>query len=114
MATPAVEFTDVRDIEGLWLQGLQFFRANAWQQALVCLNAVACARPDDAEVHNYCARALESLDRREEALTCLDRALAINPKNIADLRNRAVVLTKLGRAIDALPDYDAAISLGTR
>jgi tetratricopeptide (TPR) repeat protein len=54
---------------------------------------------------------LESLDRHDDALRCLDLALAISPNNNADLRNRAVVLTKLGRLADALVDYNAAIAL---
>jgi tetratricopeptide (TPR) repeat protein len=111
MPTSAVDVTATQDLDALTLQGVRLFRAMAWQEALDCFNVVAIARPDNAEIHNYCARALESLDRREEALKCLDRALTINPKNVADLRNRAVVLTKLGRPADALADYNTAISL---
>jgi tetratricopeptide (TPR) repeat protein len=111
MATPAVDVNSQRDLDALTLQGVRLFRAKAWQEALDCFNVVAITRPDNAEIHNYCARALESMDRREEALKSLDRALAINPKNVADLRNRAVVLAKLGRHSESLIDYDAALSL---
>jgi regulator of sirC expression with transglutaminase-like and TPR domain len=37
--------------------------------------------------------------------------LAIDPKNSADLRNRAVVLIRLGRLTGALADYNAALAL---
>ena len=103
--------TSQRDLDALTLDGVRLFRAKAWQEALDCFSVVATARPGSAEIHNYCARALESLERREEALKCLDQALAINPKNVADLRNRAVVLGKLGRLGESLIDYDAALSL---
>jgi tetratricopeptide (TPR) repeat protein len=111
MATSAVDLSAAQDLDALTLQGARLFRAMSWQEALDCFNVVAIARPDNAEIHNYCARALESLGRREEALKCLDRALRINPENVADLRNRAVVLSKLERHSESLVDYDAALSL---
>jgi tetratricopeptide (TPR) repeat protein len=111
MATSAVDVAIPQDLEALILQGVRLFRAKSWQQALDCFSVVAIARPDNAEIHNYCARALESLDRRDEALKCLDRALAINPTNVADLRNRAVVLAKLERHSESLTAYDSALSL---
>jgi tetratricopeptide (TPR) repeat protein len=97
-------------IASLTAKAVQFFRNKEWQAALTCFDQVAKATPESAEIHNYRARALESLDRHEDALQCLNLALAINPDNIADLRNRAIVLTKLSRLTDALADYSAALA----
>ena len=60
MATSAVDVTATQDLDVLTLQGVRLFREKAWQEALDCFNVVAIARPDDAEIHNYCARALET------------------------------------------------------
>jgi tetratricopeptide (TPR) repeat protein len=111
MATPTAGTNTRQSVDSLTRQGIQLFQNEVWQEALACFDRVAEAQPDNAEIHNYRARALANLDRHDDALACLDRALAINPRNIADLRNRAVVLTKLGRLADALVDYNAALTL---
>jgi tetratricopeptide (TPR) repeat protein len=98
-------------IESLTRQAIQLFQMKQWQESLGIFDQVAKATPNSATIHNYRARALESLDRHEEALHCLDLALAIDPRNVADLRNRAIVLTKLGRAAEAAAGYDSAIAL---
>jgi len=111
MATPFVAARMPTEVDSLTRQGIELFQSGIWQEALVYFDLVAKAQPDNAQIHNYRARALESLGRQEDALTCLDLALQINPRNIADLRNRAIVRTKLGRHNDAVADYDAALSL---
>jgi tetratricopeptide (TPR) repeat protein len=111
MASRPAELGLPGELESLTARAVQLFRNKEWQAALTCFDQVAKARPQSAEIHNYRARALESLDRHEDALHCLNLALAIDPDNIADLRNRAVVLTKLGRFADAAVDYHAALAL---
>jgi tetratricopeptide (TPR) repeat protein len=111
VATSTADVAAAQDLDALKHRGVGLFETKAWQEALSCFKALAIARPESAEIQNYCARILENLDRREEALQCLDRALAINPKDVADLRNRAVVLTKLGRYADALVDYERTLAL---
>jgi tetratricopeptide (TPR) repeat protein len=111
MASRPVELGIPGELESLTETAVQLFRNKEWQAALTCFDQVAKARPQSAEIHNYRARALEALDRHEDALQCLHLALAIDPDNIADLRNRAVVLTKLNRFADALVDYNAALAL---
>src|SRR5882672_2727824 len=98
------------DIESLTHRAVELFHGHQWQEALTYFDQVAKEKPKSAEIHNYRARALESLGRHEEALSCLDLALLIDPTNVADLRNRAVVRTKLDRLTGALTDYDAALS----
>jgi tetratricopeptide (TPR) repeat protein len=111
MVSRPVELGIPGELESLTARAVQLFRNKEWQAALTCFDQVAKARPQSAEIHNYRARALESLDRHEDALQCLNLALAIDPDNIADLRNRAVVLTKLNRFADAFVDYNAALAL---
>lgn len=48
--------------------------------------------------------------RSHDALECLDRALAVDPHNVADLRNRALTLRKLRRPAEALEGYEALLA----
>jgi tetratricopeptide (TPR) repeat protein len=98
-------------VESLTNRAVGLFRKQQWQEALSCFDQIAQVQPHSAAIHNYRARALESLSRHEEALQCLNLALAIDPTNVADLRNRGVVQTKLDRLSDALADYNAALEL---
>jgi tetratricopeptide (TPR) repeat protein len=107
----SAELTTQQSIDSVLQGGIKFFQHEAWHEALACFDRVAEARPDSAEVHNYRARAFESLGRYEDALKCLDRALAINSSNAADLRNRGIVLKKLGRLPEALASYNAVLAI---
>lgn len=109
MSSRASEATPSLDVEHLAQQALQLFGLKQWEKSLRFFDQVAELRPGDAQIHNYRARACESLERHEDALLCLDQALAIDPSNTADLRNRAIVLTKLGRLSEAVGAYDAAL-----
>jgi len=90
-------------------KGIEFFDNHEWARALDCFEELAPTRSGDAGVHNYKARTFERLGRYEDALTCLDQALAIDPGNCKDLRNRAIALRKLGRALEALAGYEAVL-----
>jgi tetratricopeptide (TPR) repeat protein len=80
-----------------------------WEEALAYFD---CAPQglQAAEVANGRARALEGIGRCDEALKWIDHALAINPFNAADLRNRGILLARAGRKADALASYDEALA----
>ena len=44
------------------------------------------------------------MERDQEALVAYDKALAINPNDAKAYYNRGVVLEKLGRSADSIPD----------
>jgi tetratricopeptide (TPR) repeat protein len=54
---------------------------------------------------------LGSLGRHEEGLACLDRALALNPKEALAWYNKGLALGRLGRYEVALACYDHALAL---
>src|ERR1700686_1063774 len=105
------ELTTQQSIDSILQGGITYFQNAAWRNALACFDRVAAARPGSAEIHNYRARAFESLGQYEDALQCLERALTINPSSAADLRNRGIVLRKLGRLSEALDSYNAALAV---
>jgi tetratricopeptide (TPR) repeat protein len=55
--------------------------------------------------------ALILLNRREAAMSCFNRALAIDPKNAHALDNRGTLLTGLRRYQEASADYERALAI---
>ncbi|HET7912256.1 MAG TPA: tetratricopeptide repeat protein, partial [Pseudolabrys sp.] len=64
-----------------------------------------------ADAHYNLGSSLRVLGRYDEALTSLDRALALQPDFTKALNNRAAVLEGLNRLPEALADYERAIAL---
>ena len=54
---------------------------------------------------------LASLGRHADAVTCFDRAIALEPLNATALTHRGVALHAIGRYEDALRDYDRALAV---
>lgn len=75
-----------------------------WQQA-------AKASPDDAATLTSLGYAYQEAGRYEEALREYDRALTLDPKNLAALYNRTVVLRELGRDADADAGLTALLAI---
>ena len=111
METIAVEPPSAASVEELFRRGVQWFQNQQWTEALKSFDSVARLLPHRNDVHNYRARVYERLGRLEDALECLDRALAIDPRNVADLRNRGILLRKLGRPLDALASIEALLAI---
>jgi tetratricopeptide (TPR) repeat protein len=87
-------------------RAIRLFDRGAWEQALTAFDRALDETPRDTELHNYRARALDSLGRTEEALRAIEQALTIDPGSIADLKNRALLRRRLGLLSDALADFD--------
>jgi predicted O-linked N-acetylglucosamine transferase (SPINDLY family) len=75
------------------------------------LESAAARVPNDPTAHNDLGNALLARGRRAEALTCFDRALALEPDYAAACNNRGVALQELGRLEDAVASYDRALAL---
>lgn len=65
------------------------------------LRAAAKDAPDDPRVWNDLAAGLYAATSHAEALAAADRALALAPRSAEALFNRALILERLGRAVDA-------------
>ena len=57
---------------------------------------------------------LDTLERLEEALSCYDRALELNPHFEWAWNNKGAVLDKLGRLEQALACYDRVLEMNPR
>lgn len=111
MDTISVEPPTAASVEKLFRRSIRLFQDEQWSEALGSFDALARLQPHRNDVHNYRARAYERLGRIEDALECLDRALAIDPRNVADLRNRGVLLRRLGRPSEALASIEALLAV---
>ena len=57
---------------------------------------------------------LSLLDRRDEAITLYDQALAINPKDYNALRNKAATFAEKGKGDEAIALYDQALAINPK
>src|ERR1700685_673465 len=87
-------------------QGILHFERSDYVSALTLFDRHLSTAPRDRELWNYKARAFEALGRFKDSLTCLDHCLELEPNNVAELCNRAVMLSKLSRRAEALACYD--------
>lgn len=92
-------------------RGIDCFSRRDYIRALECFNLSLSMSPEDGELYNYKARALEGLGRLDEALACVDRSLDLAPDNLAELCNRALLLTKLSRPIEALATFEQVLAI---
>jgi serine/threonine protein kinase len=62
------------------------------------------------------AKSLCSLDRFDEAIVCLDKALEIDPRccNGEAIHNKGVALSKVGKSEEAIPCFDMAIEINPK
>ena len=57
---------------------------------------------------------LANLGRQEAAMKCLDRALAIDPRNVIAWSNKGTVLIQLGRLAEAISCFDKVLTIDPR
>jgi tetratricopeptide (TPR) repeat protein len=80
------------------------------EAALAALERAQRLRPDDAAINHNRGRALQALDRLEEAERAYDAALAIDHRLMPSLRARAELLARRGEWMGALADLDMALT----
>lgn len=84
------------------------FNARDYYGALLCLEDLAGSAREYADVHHLRGLCLTLLERPEEALEQLDRAITLNPRYIEAQIHRGLVLNQLGRNAEAMVAFDAA------
>ncbi|MBI3042265.1 MAG: tetratricopeptide repeat protein [Betaproteobacteria bacterium] len=90
------------------------YESGAWERAATLLQPLAAARPGDAQVHYRLGDALYQLERPQEALPPLERAVQLDA-NIAEYHYKlGNALKDLERADEALERYRRALQLEPR
>src|SRR5271166_4791570 len=91
---------------------IQFLRlARRFEQAEQAATAAIELRPDDPDIHTTAAWVASDQDQQDEAVTRVERALAIDPRNATALRSRIEVLRLARRFEQAEQAATAAIEL---
>lgn len=75
------------------------------------LDQVILSYPDEPQAHLLRGRLLERLDRKDEALTAYDAALAREPRHIEALLAKGLLLRDLGRRDEALKAFKGALAI---
>ena len=69
--------------------------------------------PNSFKALNNKGNALFDLARYQEAITWLDKAIAIDPKNVKAITVKGVALARLGEAREAMTWLDKALIINT-
>lgn len=106
---PDHQETRVNRARALAMIGVEHFEAGAFSRALEFFDAALRDHHLDPDAAYNRARALQALDRLDEALRAYNRAEDVHVDGDV-LHNRAVLLQWLGRRDEAMRDFDAALA----
>ncbi|HKU77306.1 MAG TPA: tetratricopeptide repeat protein [Pyrinomonadaceae bacterium] len=101
------------DFQPVWhLKAQTLQKMSRLDDALAAFDKIA---EDQRNVSNWCLLAgiLADMDRNEEALGALDRALLLDPESLEALRKKGVILSTLKRYDEALVFADRALSISS-
>ena len=91
----------------LHLQGIEHYRNNRIEEALVLYDQALALRPDFSTALNSKGFALQDQDRIEEALGCFERALVLDPEFAMARLNLGLAQLKLGKWQAGWENYEA-------
>ncbi|WP_232826391.1 tetratricopeptide repeat protein [Cyanothece sp. BG0011] len=95
----------------LWDLGNNFYKLQAYQQAVDCFQIAVSFKPDYHEAWHYQGAALSNLKRFNEAIASYDKALELNSDYVYAWYNRGLALGNLKRFDEAIASYDKALEL---
>ena len=101
------------DFEPVWhLKARTLQKMSRLDDALAAFDNIA---EDQRDVSSWCLLAdiLADMDRNQEALGALDRALVLAPKSLEALRRKSIILSALNRDDEALVFADRILSISS-
>jgi tetratricopeptide (TPR) repeat protein len=99
------------DIKSIIDRCQQYFNKGDFEQELNYLQEVINRYPNNSDFWNYRGVALDKLNRREEAISCFDIAIMLNPKSPNLWMNKGDCLSKQGRIEESIKSFDNALKL---
>ena len=94
-----------------YLEAVSLRRDGRLREAVALYREILAQYPGDANVLEELGAIEIQRKNPQTALTFLDQALALKPKNTLSLINRGIALRQLGRCDDALASYNLALSI---
>jgi Tfp pilus assembly protein PilF len=93
------------------LRAMDYEESGFLKEALRDLQRAHLLAPRDFAILNACGLTLARMERHEEALSCYDRALAIETRFAPAWFNRGWVLERLGERVKAAESYARAVEI---
>ncbi len=88
--------------------GARHLELGNYSEAIEILEWLGARRPRWGIVHRHLASAYRAVGRTADAIAAAERAVAVEPENIANRKILADLYAQLGRVDDALREYRAA------
>src|SRR6266851_1267496 len=107
----APRFTTVNSSRKWVDEGLQYYRAKRYEEALLALEQAIRLDPNDVLAQNSKGAALRDLHRYEEALSAFEQSIRLNPDDALAHQGIGATLVALKRYGEALAAYNQAIRL---
>jgi tetratricopeptide (TPR) repeat protein len=105
------ESVPIEDLKSVVNKCRQYFDKGEFKLELDYLQEAINKYPNNSDLWNYKGVALAKLSRYDEAISCFDIAIMLNPKS-ANLRmNRGDSLSKQGRIEESIKSFDNALML---
>ena len=105
-----MRFVQSPDLSDIIQEVLEDVNAD-YERAIDCYHEALDAAPDNVEILLGLGRVLRTHDRTQEALTVLEKAIAVDAGNAELLRTYGHALSELGREDDAIVSYRNALVL---
>jgi tetratricopeptide (TPR) repeat protein len=105
------ELDSVEDLKSIVNNCRQYFDNGEFELELDYLQEAINRYPNDSDLWNYKGVALAKLSRYDEAISCFDIAIMLNPKSANLLMNRGDSLSKQGRIEESIKSFDNALTL---
>lgn len=102
---------DKNQADALRFMGVICALQKEWDQALTWVDLTLEANPQNGIAHSNRGNILIELGRQEEALSCYQKAIALEPGYAEAYSNQGNTLQALGRFQEALTAYEKAVEL---
>lgn len=99
------------DAQGYYDQGLKYYKANQFQQAVGTFKQAIKLKPGDAEMHYYLGEAYLGLEQYKEAIKSYKQAVKLRPGYVAAYNNLGLAYLRSRQYEEAFKSFEKVILL---
>ena len=101
----------INDAQVYYDQGLKYYKANQFQQAVGTFKQAIKLKPGDAEMHYYLGEAYLGLEQYKEAIKSYKQAVKLRPSYSAAYNNMGLAYLRSGQYAEAIKTFEKVILL---
>lgn len=94
------------DAQAYYDQGLKYYKANQFQQAVGTFKQAIKLKPSDAEMHYYLGEAYLGLEQYKEAIKSYKQAVKLRPNYTAAYNNMGLAYLRSGQYEEAVKHFE--------